>query len=448
MIDKGVHALAIPIMLLVSLVVSLASAGCGGPTLPGSGGSSGGASSPTGNGLLGWPFDPTQGSWIIENGYNWNTANGGLDHGCSTLYESCYELDSFDFQRRGPAGSTAGQTILSPATGTVLDVSSAVNGAGRCVRIALDGHDGYYVLICHVDTPLTGHREKGQPLGTVNARTDYGDHIHMTLYYLTPGTADTVPNASKRQAVPFSEPWTIAGCSYPADGSANQWHGGSVPCASTSCITSHSQTYVDDFSSYPVGQAPASYLLRGASGAAPTIQDVGGTGPAFRVLRFPAISNQLWDSWALESRVRLCSAYTVTVKLNFRTSGDRGGLTIAWNDATWDRIDIQPNIYFRNIEFRITYTGSIPAHPHVTGSALDRYSLPMNVGTDYWLRAVASSSGPGNGQVIVYWSTDGTHFTSQITATGLGNLEGNVGVGTAGPNLPSVDFDDLGAEGN
>jgi|GEM_PF-3951210 len=212
------------VVTLTFLAASLG--GCSG----GSSGSSGGSTQHNDNGVLVWPFDTAQGAWVIENGYNWNTSNGGLDHGCSNLYESCYELYSFDFQRRGPTGSTEGQSVLSPASGNVLDVSEAVNGAGRCVRISIDGHDRYYILICHVDNPLTGHRDKGQPLGTVNARTDYGDHIHMTLYSLPPNTDDTVANASKRQAIAFTDPWTIGGCNYPSDGSVNQRHGDPVPC--------------------------------------------------------------------------------------------------------------------------------------------------------------------------------------------------------------------------
>ena len=50
--------------------------------------------------------------------------------------------------------------------------------------------------------------------------------------------------------------------------------------------------YFDDFSSYTPGQPPTSYLIRGASGAAPTVQEVGGTGPAYRRLRFPYVAGQ------------------------------------------------------------------------------------------------------------------------------------------------------------
>jgi serine/threonine protein kinase len=214
------------------------------------------------------------------------------------------------------------------------------------------------------------------------------------------------------------------------------------------CTTPSGASYFDDFSNDTPGQPPNGYLLRGASGVNATVQEVGGSGPAYRLLNFPAVSNQYWDRWVLESGLMLCSAYTITVKINFQTSGDRGGLTIAWNDANWDRIDIQPNIFYQNIEFRITYTGSVPASPSVTGPALNRYSLPMNVGSDYWLRVVASSAGPGQGQVVVYWSSDGINFTSEVTATGLANIAGLVGMSTAGPNLPNVYFDNFQCQEN
>ena len=122
---------------------------------------------------------------------------------------------------------------------------------------------------------------------------------------------------------------------------------------------------------------------------------------------------------------------------------DRAGLTIAWNDANGDRIDIQPNVYGDDIEFRVTYTGPIHSKVVVTGPASQGGGLPINANTDYWLRVSATSTGPGNGQVIVYWSTDGIHFMAVETATGIADLTGLVGVGTAGPHLPHTYFDDF-----
>jgi hypothetical protein len=175
-----------------------------------------------------------------------------------------------------------------------------------------------------------------------------------------------------------------------------------------------------------------------------TIQEVGGSGSAYQVLSFPAVSNQSWDRWALEDGTALVPPYTITVKLNVQSSvADRGGITIAWNDANWDRIDIQPNVYWRDIEFRVTYTGSNPSSVSVTGPATTNGGLGISSGVDYWLRASVTSAGPGQGSVVVSWSTDGRNFRTVLTASGLADVSGLAGVGTAGPNLPAIFFDDF-----
>jgi hypothetical protein len=162
------------------------------------------------------------------------------------------------------------------------------------------------------------------------------------------------------------------------------------------------------------------------------------------LLNFPEVPWQYWDRWALKDGLVVAAPYVVTVKLNFQNSvADRAGLTIAWKDAKWNRIDIQPNVYGGDIEFRVTYTGSIHSNVVVTGPASQGGGLPIQANTDYWLRVSATSTGPGNGQVIVYWSTDGSHFTAVETATGIADLTGLVGVGTAGPHLPHTYFDDF-----
>src|SRR5207244_165230 len=97
---------------------------------------------------------------------------------------------------------------------------------------------------------------------------------------------------------------------------------------------------------------PSGWLLRGANEITPTIQEIGGTGPAYRLVSFPEVAWQYWDRWLLKDGLTLSASYTVTVKMNFRNSvADRAGLTIAWNDANWNRIDIQPNVYGQDIEF-------------------------------------------------------------------------------------------------
>jgi hypothetical protein len=200
-------------------------------------------------------------------------------------------------------------------------------------------------------------------------------------------------------------------------------------------------TYFDDFSSYTPGLPPTGWLQRSTPTITPTVREVGGTGPAYRIVDFPEVPWQYWDKWLLKDGLVLSSSYTVTVKLNFQNSvADRAGLTIAWEDDTWNRIDIQPNVFWDDIEFRPTYAG--PIVPNVVITYIVRY-IPIDGYTDYWLRAVATDLGPGKGQVIVYWSTDGNTFSPVLIATGLANLTGLAGISTAGPHLPHMHFDDF-----
>lgn len=174
--------------------------------------------------VLGWPFDVHAGSWAIENGYNTDPDHHG------------YELDSFDLQRQDT--TTTGQSVLSPATGDVIDIGSAFPGdytSGHCARVSVTGYAGYYVMVCHLVSVTAGQVNRGDPIGTV-AGGPNGNHIHITLYYLPPGTLDTTAYAADRMAVPFSAPWTIAGCSFPATGAANEWAGAAVPCGASSGI--------------------------------------------------------------------------------------------------------------------------------------------------------------------------------------------------------------------
>jgi hypothetical protein len=200
------------------------------------------------------------------------------------------------------------------------------------------------------------------------------------------------------------------------------------------------QAYFDDFGTYTPGSPPAGWLLRGTDGITPTIEEVGGSGPGYRWVSFPEVPWQYWDKWLLKPDLVLSSHYIVTVKMNFQNSvADRAGLTIAWDDASWNRIDIQPNVYWDDIEFRVAYTGPLPSNVNVANTDY----IPIHAFTDYWLRVEAFDHGPGQGQVNVYWSTDGTNFTQVITATGLATVTGLAGISTAGPHMPHTHFDDF-----
>jgi len=199
--------------------------------------------------------------------------------------------------------------------------------------------------------------------------------------------------------------------------------------------------YFDDFSSYSIGSPPSGWLLRGANEVTPTIKEVGGSGPSYQLLDFPEIPWQYTDRWLLKEGLNLSSLYTVTLKLNFQNNvADRAGLTIAWNDTTSNRVDIQPNVYGNGIEFRVTYNG--PVQSNVVINNINN-SIPINAFTNYWLRVVVKNYGLGQGQIFVFWSTNNTSFTQVITATGLQDLTGLVGISTAGPHLPHMYFDDF-----
>ena len=364
----------------------------------------------------------------------------------------------------GNVDCSTANPVYAAASGTVIWAGFDPSGKGFGWSVVVNngfgiGGNGYYTytLYGHMGTVGTSQKKStscvqvqvGQqvnPAGSSNP-TILGyqgssglkkpaTHVHFTIFAgtqnVTQLSSPYVPNA-----YPASPDFYTCLALTQGDASPTS----SVTAGQSGCTTP--PTYFDDFSSYTPGQPPTGYLLRGASGVVPTVQEVGGTGPAYRLLSFPYVGGQYWDSWALKDGLTLQAPYVVTVKLNFQTSGDRGGLTIAWNDTNWDRIDIQPNIYWQDVEFRITYTGPNPSSPVVTGAALTPGGLPMQVGTDYWLQVAATSNGPGQGQVIVSWSTDGTNFTPIVTATGLADVSGLAGMGTAGPNLPNTFFDDF-----
>ena len=128
------------------------------------------------------------------------------------------------------------------------------------------------------------------------------------------------------------------------------------------------------------------------------------------------------------------------VKLNFQNQvADRAGITIAWDDANSDHIDIQPNVYGQDIEFRITYNGSVKSNVQINNLR----KIPVVAGNNYWLKIETKDGGSGNGQVNVYWSTDDVNYQLVVVTTGIANLTGLAGIGTAGPHLPNVIFDDF-----
>ena len=85
----------------------------------------------TDNGLVGWPFVPSEASWKISQGYD---ARKSPDHNCYSL--NCYERYGFDFVATNR--SAAGLTVNSPATGKVAATWDAKYGQGICIVIVVD----------------------------------------------------------------------------------------------------------------------------------------------------------------------------------------------------------------------------------------------------------------------------------------------------------------------
>ncbi len=216
-----------------------------------------------------------------------------------------------------------------------------------------------------------------------------------------------------------------------------------LPLATATPVLQSSSTscqFIDDFSSYRTGIPPDGWLLRGEQSITPVIVEFGGKGPDFRAVSFPEVSWQYWDKWLLKADLICSRTYEVTVKLIFKNEvADRAGITIAWNETNWDRIDVQANVYHNDIEFRPTYSGPTKSDMKVNNIG----KIPIEAGRSYWIRVLANDHGSGKGKVTVFWSTDGINFQTVVTAEGLPNLTGLVGISTAGPHLPNVIFDDF-----
>ena len=198
--------------------------------------------------------------------------------------------------------------------------------------------------------------------------------------------------------------------------------------------------YFENFNGFPRRRLPGGWLHRSTGEVKPTIEEYGGYGPDYRLVSFPEVGWEYWDCWALRDGITASGSYIAQIKLNFQNSiADRAGLTIAWDDTVWDRIDIQPNVSRNDIEFRVTYTGSVPYNLVIETLA----DITVNAHTDYWLKIFANDYGPGYGVVDVFWSTDSITFIHVLHVTGIPNLTGLIGMSTAGPSLPHTHFDDF-----
>jgi len=196
--------------------------------------------------------------------------------------------------------------------------------------------------------------------------------------------------------------------------------------------------FQDDFNSYPSNLPPQGWIMRGEQSVNPLIIET--SDRANKAVLFQEVQWEYWDKWLLRENLVLLGSYSVTTKLVFNNDvADRAGITIAWNEENWNRIDIQPNVYTDQIEFRQTYVGNISSNTVVNQVG----SIQINSDETYWIRVDAKNLGPGQGEVTVLWSTDGVSFQPVIVAKGIPNLSGLVGISTAGPHMPEVVFDDF-----
>ncbi len=165
--------------------------------------STGGGGGGSGSGLIIWPM-ASGGAWEIIQGYQGGTHNG---------------TDTYSFDLALTSGSTAGQDIYAPVSGTILwnDVSSG--------GIAIDMGNGYMACMFHVtfSSNLTRGTSvtQGDWLGTISAPGGAGyavtPHVHFQLW----------TTSGNRVSTPFSGDFAVSGQSFPDVGGSNQ-HGGNV----------------------------------------------------------------------------------------------------------------------------------------------------------------------------------------------------------------------------
>jgi uncharacterized protein YraI len=157
---------------------------------------------PAGGSGIVWPF--SGGPWTVIQGYNAGTHSG-------TQYQ--YSLDLALAQ-----GETAGQTILSPVSGTIRWVDRGSGG------MLIDIGNGYSLAFFHVTVGggfATGQQvAQGQVLGSISPPGGDGyavtPHIDLTLWRTDGGG---------RVSAPFSGQNAISGRDFPDIGGFNQYLG-------------------------------------------------------------------------------------------------------------------------------------------------------------------------------------------------------------------------------
>ena len=162
---------------------------------------------------IAWPFeDGTE--WWITQGYDgpWSHWNA------SSRYQYRFSLDL-----RRTEGWSAGQAVLSPATGTIRWIDRGSGG------MSIDLGNGYAVAFYHAY--LTGGLDEGQQvsqgqfLGTIAEPGDAANggisHLHLTLWRTNDGGNEN------RIAAPFTGDYAIEGVDLPDIGGSDA-HWGTV----------------------------------------------------------------------------------------------------------------------------------------------------------------------------------------------------------------------------
>ncbi len=167
-----------------------------------------------------YPFLGDQGPWRIASGYEGSHSPGG---------DRQYSLSFV-----AKAGDTAGRTVVAPASGVVSWVDAGDSTwnphTSNCISFQVEGHDTYYVAVCHVRLDRVhnvGDRvSQGDRIGVIGPRDDGSQvpTVEATLY--TASSRRQAADPSARQPVPFAGLWSLSGCGYPADGSGKPRYAG------------------------------------------------------------------------------------------------------------------------------------------------------------------------------------------------------------------------------
>jgi len=208
----------------------------------------------------------------------------------------------------------------------------------------------------------------------------------------------------------------------------------------STAIPSESSPFSEDFSRYQVGTYPPDWRNYGSTVETPTIAEFGGTGISFRALSFPSALGTTNDLIAIYDK-RRCSQYTVQVKLNFQSNHDTGGLIFAWKDPE-NYMSLWINIYWK--KFVLIQHKKGGEEFYIFGG---ENLLPVELQQNYILKVESANYRITSNQMSGYLTTDKGQTYKLFEFRGLDDVTGKLGVGTGGPNLPKVYFDDFSIVG-